>query len=883
VSVKKEMSILLETKLQIPQYNHPLIDRATLLSRLDEAPQYKLTLLSAAAGYGKSTLLSNWCARRKESILWIALDRGDNDTNRFLTYLAAVVRALDAQLARDLIEMLQAPQPMSTEEFLSNWIFQVSQSTKPVFLILDDYHLVEDIRVHQALNYLLAYMPDHLHLIISSREDPPLPLAKLRAKRQLLEIRAAELSFSALEMDELLWKNGLKKLTLNQRSSLWQRTEGWITGLQMALLSLQNHPNPDEFLALFSGNHQHILDYLMEEVLSDLEEDQRLFLFQTSVLQRLNPALCDAVCERQNSSELLAWLTRTNHFLIPLDKANQWFRYHHLFADLLQARAAGQDAQMLSSAHLRASRWYAHQEEWDAALYHAAQAEDWEWAGQLVAENGAQKLYHGELLTLQHWLELLPNQLRRQNSWLCTLAAWTYLLTGDFNQCMDYVQQAILILTDYADNAFQTTIQGHLSAIQAYGAAFSQNSAESLSFAQRALQFLPSRETAIRSVVAFTQAAGAMLQDNLDLALSFAEQAAQAGQHSNRHVAIPALGIAGSLLQNRGQLHQAEEKFNAILAWCMREDGTFSPLAARGFSGLCGLYLQYNRLEEAYKAAKQSVELARRWGSQDTWMSSNLHLVNCLAAQGEVTLAEKILDEVQGKQYTTNVSPGLIEFLQETRVNLWLAQGDSQHAVLWAKEILPVMTRVENSLQIPLWRAVIQALLTRSDSTVLALPLIEKLNDYATRQYQELTLISALIFRSAYLLSIGNELAGRKCLLEAMELAEHKNYIRVFLQSGSPVKRILQNIAEKELHPFAITICKFLPAAHTLIDSLSERELEILQLVEAGKTNQEIADLLCIALSTVKSHTNNIFSKLGVKNRTQALAKARALSLLKRE
>ncbi|MCA9985339.1 MAG: hypothetical protein KDE59_13625, partial [Anaerolineales bacterium] len=478
-------SPLLQTKLRRPELRPVRVERPALYARLTTGQLQKLTLVVAPAGFGKTALVSGWLGERPAG--WLALDRADNEPARFWRYLIAALQTLAAPVGVTALAMLGANPPPPPEALLTSLVNDLAAGDGPLCLILDDYHLIENPAIHDALAFFIEHMPARLHLVLLSRSDPPLPLAGWRASGQLQELRQADLCFSLAEAAEFLNEvMGLALMTA-QVEQLAERTEGWVAGLQLAALSLQGHKDPTAFVAAFSGSHRFVMDYLLDEVLLRQSEPVRRFLLQTSILNRLTAGLCAAVTGRSDSAAVLAELERANLFILPLDDERRWYRYHQLFADLLRARLLDEDE--ATELHQRAARWLAAEGRTAEAINHWLAAEDFAAAAALIEEAGFVALYQGELGQLAGWLAALPPMWAAERPWLGILAGWTALLTGRFPAVAAAVGAAQSRLAAAGDR--QGEAAGHLAAIQAYLALMTGDVAAALQNARAALAQLP--------------------------------------------------------------------------------------------------------------------------------------------------------------------------------------------------------------------------------------------------------------------------------------------------------------------------------------------------------------------------------------------------------
>jgi len=517
---------LLQTKLYIPQ-SRPgsanLILRPRLMERLDHGLSGKLTLISAPAGFGKTTLVSEWAGQSKTPVAWLSLEEADNDLTRFLGYVIAALQTCFPHLGETVPAMLQSPQPPPLESLLTILINDIAAVPEDLVLVLDDYHVITSPPLQQALTFLLDHLPPNLHLAITTRSDPPFPLARIRACGQMVEIREADLRFTQTETSDFLQQVMNIELSADDLTALHHRTEGWITGLHLAALSIRGSADAREFVQTFTGGHQYILDYLLEEVFQQQSESGQTFLLQTSILERLCGSLCDAVTGRDDGQTTLEMLAQANLFILPLDDERRWYRYHHLFADLLRHRLQQTLPAQWPDLHCRAAAWYEQRGFTNEAIDHALQAEAYTEAARLVDANAFTTLKHGEVMTVLGWLDRLPQETVHAHPWLAVWRAWALLLTGQVAQ----IEPCLAPLSTTAEQAPPPQeMQGHLCTIRAYVAALGNEPARAMELAQQALSLLSEDSRDVRSIVTYVLGGlSVMGGDVAGAATAFAEAA----------------------------------------------------------------------------------------------------------------------------------------------------------------------------------------------------------------------------------------------------------------------------------------------------------------------------------------------------------------------
>ena len=744
---------ILTTKLYIPQPRPQLVARAPLLAQLDEGLAGKLTLVSAPAGFGKTMLVAAWVARLDRPVAWLSLDDGDSDLNRFLAYLVAALQKLAPDVGNGLLAAFNSPQPPPLELILTRLINELSALPEPGLLVLDDYHSLDSVAVDQALAFLVEHLPPQLHLLITTREDPPLPLARLRARGQLNELRLADLRFSLLETTDFLNQLMGLQLSNTQIEALASRTEGWIAGLQLAALSLQRQSDSAAFIKSFSGSHHFVLDYLVSEVLEGQPAELQRFLLHTAILERLCGPLCDALMPELAGAgqATLEALEMANLFIVPLDNERRWFRYHHLFADLLRQRLGQEGADLPAELHRRASQWHeANGLEIDA-FRHAAAANDVARAERLIEGNGMPLHFRGGVMPILHWLNILPPELLDKHPSLWTVYASVLLVTGQEAAVEPTLVAAEAALATCPTNAETNDLRGRIAAIRSTLAATRQQIPALITHSHEALALLKPDNLAFRTSTNWKLGFAYQLQGDYAAARHAYNEVVATGQLTGNVIftAMALIGL-GTMARAEDDLLRAREHYLESLTLLGNQ-----PLPVRG---------------EAY-----------------------LGLAHINLAQGAFADAE-------------------------AQVRLGLAQMQSFH--------------------------------------------------------QHERKIGAQLLLGVARLAQGDRAGALEQLAAAeAQLADQPGAEAQFDERTSDFLASLRAAAREGGN-------RQLNANQALIEPLSERELEVLQLVAEGLSNREIGERLFLALSTVKGHNRNIYDKLQVQRRTEAIARARELGIL---
>jgi len=878
-----------------------------LIERLNEGLHRKLTLISAPAGFGKTTLLSEWIAGAKRPVAWVSLDKGDNDATRLWTYFVAALQTIQSDIGEAALAMLQSPgvagatTPPPIEAILTTLINEIAEGPEALALVLDDYHLVEAQPIHEALAFLLDHLPSQMHLVIATRADPPLPLSRLRGRGLLTELRTADLRFTPDEAAAFLNQVMGLGLSAEDVAALETRTEGWIVGLQMAALWLQGRDSERiaHFVSAFTGSHRYILDYLTDEVLLQQPESVRTFLLQTAILDRLTGPLCDAVTGRDGSQEMLERLDAANLFIIPLDDERRWYRYHHLFADLLRKRLSQTQPDLLPALHRRASEWYEKNGLIAEAVSYALQARDVQRAARLVGGTGLAMLEHGDLRVVERWLDTLVDEEVRSEPWLCIARAWI----SAFTTRLDAVEPLLHKVEQAAAGREPTStgrtlsesewqhLCGHIAAVRACVALLQGDRLRTAELIQDALELLPADDAMTRAWAAMVLGLNLHQRGDVegaDQALSEAVAISRATGDS--HVAVLVLCNVAAVQIERGQLRKAGDSLRDALqvadAYAGRA-GRKLPVSAYAHLTLGSLLLEWNDLEAALGHLQEGIRLSNRWGEPLRLTGAYLHLANLLQARGD---AQGALEAIhQAKQTAGHLSPWLTARVTMVEALICLRQGDTATAFRWADSHPDAATRYfgpHGHWYACLVRAQIDLARGRPDKV---LDLLKQVWQEAQGPAGKDALIGSLVLQAIALQAKPDQALA--ALERALSLAEPEGYVRTFVDAGAPMAALLRiaasrgiaaapGVAQDYVGKLLAAFGEVASPSAPLIEPLSERELEVLRLLAAGLSNREIAAELFLAVGTVKKHTSNIYGKLNVHKRTQAVARAKELGLV---
>jgi LuxR family maltose regulon positive regulatory protein len=890
---------LLTTKLFIPPVRAGLTLRPRLLARLDEGltAGRLLTLVSAPAGSGKTSLLSAWAAGCGRRAAWLSLDEGDNDPARFLMYLAAALQGVCPGLGSGVLGLLQTAQP-PLEAVLTSLLNEIAAQPEAVLLVLDDYHLLESKAVDQILIFMLGHLPPQLHLVIATREDPALPLTRLRARGQLNEVRADHLSFNLEEAADFLTRGMGLTLSPVEVAALETRTEGWIAGLQLAALSMQGQTEPARFIKTFTGSHRFVMDYLMEEVLQRQPPSIQRFLLGTAVLERLCGPLCEALLDAPPGSgqETLENLERANLFILPLDNERRWYRYHHLFVDLLRQRlAAGPE---LAGLHGRASLWFEEAGEPAAAFKHAAAAKDWARAARLAELSWTEMDASFQSRTWLGWVRQIPEAVLHARPVLSTQLAWALLDNGELEAAEGRLRQVETSLEtpegppEVVDQLYFQALPSRIANARAYRAQIAGEMAEAERFAKLALQLAPPDDLLGRAQaminLEFSQWTSGNLEGAAQAMRNWVESMRQAG---NVFFEVASTFALADILVALGRLHQAIELYQHTLQLAARSGPEVEQITAHHQLGLALLYHELGQAEESAR----HLELARQRGEQTSlvdwpcrWRVAQAQLLESGGAfEGALTL----LEEAQSLYVRVPV-PDLRPF-EALKARVYLRQGQRVKAQAWAKQrglsardALSYLTEFEH--------LVLARLMAAGDGPerLEAAGLLDRLRQAAEAQNRPGSLLEIRITQVVVHQALGELPQALATLEAALTLAEPEGYVRSFLDEGPLMLGLLGRVKPNEarIKAYAAQLLAAggsaapastpRPRPQALVEPLSEREIEILKLLAKGLSNAEIGERLYLALSTVKGHNQRIFGKLGVQSRTEAIVRGRELNLI---
>jgi LuxR family transcriptional regulator, maltose regulon positive regulatory protein len=895
-------TLLLATKLRIPPHPHQVVPRARLLDALEGGiPDCKLVQILAPAGYGKTTLLAQWAHASRFPIAWLSVGEEDNDLERFLRYLLTAWEQVQPGVQESPLGLLLGAMLPDSQAVLSAFINVANEVLDHVVFVLDDYHLIDDPSIHQALTFLLDHLPPTLHVVLAGRAAPPLPLARYRAKRELLELRTEDLQFLPEETADFLTQMMRLDLTHHEVETLHAQSEGWIAGLQLAALTLQRRAVAADKLVI-SGRHRFIADYLSEDVLSHLPDTMRRFLLQTSILDRLCGSLCDAVTgaavlsarreETGGSQEMLERLERENVFLVPLDDSREWFRYHRLFADFLQGELHRRHSDHVADLHHRAAQWYLAHDLPEQAFRHAVARSDLELVIQIFERYFSAKLLGGEIRVVRDWLEALPDEWHTAHPMIGFVQASLLLFTGQFDACARRLDEVERLALEHSQDMRRYRAQ--VTALRCFIACFQNELAPAEALAQQALRELSEADLDLRRGIYGSLGDTYRRNGRWEQAKACYLKALDLPSASTSRVgSVHAFGALADLELRQGQLRDAAGYWHKALAVIQEREtwGRFPlPLIGWVYIRMGEILYEWNELEAAGNHLSQGLSRAELGGDMRAMLAGYLIAGRLKLTAGDIAAAGEELERARPLMEKAPF-PDWIGRFERLQVECWLAQNRIQAAVQWADELLRGHGREGHRESEETHLALAHVLIVKGDVPSLerALALLQRPIEASEAEGRVGVVIEATALQALAYWRRGEHTGALTSLERALRLAELHGYVRLFADLGLPMVGLLQEARSRDVMPdyvgkllVAIGADLAVPASVevSLLEPLSHREQEVLRLIAAGLTTREIGEKLVISPQTVKKHTGRIFSKLGVSNRTEAAAKARVLGLL---
>ena len=891
---------MLLTKFHIPAPTKNVVRRADLFEKLNEGLNRKLILISAPAGYGKSTLLSDWITQNKIPVIWYSIDKRDNNIVEFLSAIIQGLQSINKEIGEKSLELLKSPQNINTENIVESILNDILKINTDVFLVLDDFHLIEKTEIFDMISFILEHIPQQFHIIISTRSDPNLPIARLRSQNALIELRSPDLNFSTKDIFTLFSKSLKLNLSNDDVLLLESKTEGWIAGLQLTALSIQGKDNVSDYLKKLAGTNRYIMDYLIEEVLENQTKEVEEFLLKTSVLDKFTASLCDDILKIENSQDLLDSFNKENMFIIPLDNENKWFRYHHLFADLLNQYLIHKYKNELKEIHLRASNWFEQNNLIYEAIMHALKADDISRTMYLLNDNIESHWVGGDHTAILEFGKQLPEQKIIENTKFCIFYTWMLITAGKINIAEKYLNETekIFINTKKDGDDYKDTL-GKLAITYALLYAIQGNMKKVLKYSDQAIKNLSDKNSLWNGWAYIAIGDAQYMNSNLIESEDAYNRAIEyAKKVNNQYLQLTAKYKYALCLARHGRYKSAFQICKEQLVFLKSElnDENIYENYLAGFYNLYGaIQFEWNDWEEGLKNAIKGFELSKKANDISIKIFCYVNMINLYFSLGKLDIATEILEEIEANQ----------EFKQTTP---WL----SIHVIAWKSELFMYRSEIEKASDILMrYEENLDESINKKPEIILLrlvkLYILQRKVDKALQLLSELKILANeydkyyLKFYNHVLLAqtykiLNKNSKAKESLIKAIQLAQKENYIRLFIDEGHEIKELLDEIwkdnktkTSDSLDLISMDYFKKLMAAFELEENrlksktdsdLSSRELDTLKLIAENLTNQEIADKLYISITTVKTHVRNILLKLEAKNRIEATNKAKEKGII---
>jgi LuxR family transcriptional regulator, maltose regulon positive regulatory protein len=898
-------SPLLKTKLHLPRRQRTVVSRPRLIQRLRHGSESALTLLSAPAGFGKTMLLTDWLEDAQSwgcDVAWLSLDDRDSDPAVFWTYVVASLQTAAPNVGAHALPLLSSP-PTSLEPVLATLLNDLSAHPRELVFVLDDYHVIESQDVHETVTYWLEHLPAQAHVVVAGRADPPLPLARLRARGQLAELRAADLRFTSDEVSAYLNEVMGLGLAASDVAALEERTEGWIAALQLAALSMQGRDDPAGFVADFGGDGRLIVDYLTGEVLDRQPARVRSFLLQTSILRRLSGGLCDAVTSQADGKAALESLENGNLFLVPLDDRRHWYRYHQLFAEVLRARLEEEQSGTIAELHRRASRWYERFGDPAEAIHHALEGEDFGRAADLVELAASQLRRARQEATLRRWLEALPAELFASRPVLSTLLVGARMVSGDSEGVETLLQDAEGWLAAPTPSASGSSpmvvvdieefrqLPSQIAVYRAGQARLRGDVPRTIEHAHRALALATDDGHLARGGAAGMLGLAHWTLGDLEAAYRrYSEAATSLHQAGHRSDMLGCTLALGDIRVAQGRLREALSTYEHGVAAASGTDPALRGTADMHV-GMSEVLIERNQLDVALDHLRTSRELGEHAGLPQNPYRWRVAMARVRRAEGDLIAARALLDDAE-RLYAGDYFPD-VRPVAALRARVRLAQGELGDALRWADQrrvtVDDDLSYLREFEHITLAKLLLAHHTTEPSSGALgeAARLLQRLLAAAEDGKRTGTAVEVLVLQALVHRAKGDGSAAVAALERALLLAEPEGYVRVFADKGAPLASLLRAVPRRgAAHGYAQQVLASatkrrasVPAQGGLVEPLSERELDVLRLLRTELSGPDIARQLSVSLNTVRTHTKHIYTKLGANNRRTAIRRAEQLGL----
>jgi LuxR family maltose regulon positive regulatory protein len=882
-------SALLATKLYLPSAMENSVPRTNLIKQLDAGLSSKLLLISAPAGFGKTTLAANWISDSKTAAsaakqCWLSLDELDNQTNHFWQYFIAALQTIEPKFGEAAISALSAPQQVPIENILVSLINDIAAANDRMIFGLDDYHIINNKDIHLALDFFIEHQPPNLTLLIITREDPSLSLSKLRVRGQLMEIRSDELRFNQQETNVFLNEIADLEIVEEDITALYQRTEGWPAGLRLAALSLEGQTNKQQFIREFTASHRFLMDYLVDEVLSQQPDNVKTFLLRTSILHRLSPELCNQVVEISESQTIIRHLESANLFLIPLDTQRHWYRYHHLFSEFLKLNLMDTEPGLLSSLYQRAMWWCLSNDYFEEALSYALLAKEFETAADLIEQLTPDVLNEKGPAPIIDWIAQFPEDIINERPFLCLSNALALSFSGKMDAVKNYLKRAKASRIYQENSSSRKAIDGYIAAHEAFHQFFLGNYQETIKLARNAINDLPDDEMIVRGRTAVLLGNGLRYDGQMEASQSALEKAFSLSQKSkNLYIANQYFSSQAELYTEVGQLSKAMDTFQQNLDFAEIHAGRKDiPFTGFAYFGIGRIYREWNELEKAKEYILKGVELCREWRQIDALAIGLMELSIFYQDITQYDLAEAALHEAH-EIVTAFDSAWGIEMVKAFQVRISLAKKDFHAFTTWTENSKISVTDTPGFQYTVQYHTLIRGLISTHHAEE-ALVLMEKLSKEYENTGRYGRLLEIKIWMTRAYLDLNQKEKALTTLSEAVQIGKNGPFLRIYLDAGPEIAGLVRRLSESSYRNSILTLFSK-PQNHKskelpFNERFNERELSVLKLMATGKSNQEISDALFLSVNTIRWYARQIYMRLGVKSRGEAVAKARKLDLL---
>ncbi len=895
---------MLITKLHIPSVGNNIVNRSTLFERLNIGLNRKLILISAPPGFGKTTLLSDWIYQQKIPTAWISLDKGDNDPVEFLNYIISGIQSINKAFGQSVLKLLNSPNKPSGESIVSLLINEILNINQNFLLVLDDFHLIENNEILKLVAYLLEHIPNNIHFAILTRSDPTLSISRLRSQHQLIELRSSDLSFSANDISILFNKKLKLGLSIEDVIALETKTEGWIAGLQLTALSMQGHEDISEFIQDLKGDNRYIMDYLMEEVLKIQTDDIKEFLLQTSILEQISAPLCNAVLNRNDSHLILEWLDKNNMFVVPLDDERNWYRYHHLFADLLKQKLQQKDNAVIHMLHNKACEWFEKNNLSDFAIGHALKIKNYDKGIQLIGDIVEVMWKNGQHAAILKYGDVLPDELIKKNAGFCLYYAWILIITGQIPKSGLFLTSAETITKNNIDNQnlsnedvrYNKKLLGKISVAFAYLYSITADSEKTFKYCKAAMENLSEDDPLWFSWGWYAIGIAETVSEHFNESIEAYEKALAYGKKSGNIYLISTIAISLAYLESRMGLYTSAYKKCSDLITFMKESGysqitKSEPTYAGLYSCMAGIECMRTDFEEALENIKIAYRLSKNDSNNSYKVVVLLVYSLILFGRGDKAGIIKLLNEMEDIIKQNKIAPSAMSIYIAMKGGMLIEQHELEKASHFFKEnglgLDKKISYLDDRGYFSYALLLIAELKFEDAEKILS-----ELQTMAQTASRIETLIEVKIVYAILYKQTGNKAKAIANLLESLKYAVNENILMSFIvyldRISDMLKEIFKmlettrtNIPKKLTDKLKLAIEKREKHKKISFDSgLSDRELDTLKLIAEDLSNQEIADKLFISLNTAKTHVRNILLKLEVKKRSQAISKAKELGII---